>query len=132
MIAESAIKAKVGNYSKLANFVGGRKLELFLQVNILIYMWGSCISYQIISRHIKPVTNFTSLYSSWEIPLEVRRGGCRILQKLVVSRDSRWTDSSPSFVTTLADQRHERLQAHQCSLNLCPHLHRHGAICRAS
>jgi hypothetical protein len=30
MIAESAIKAKVGNYSKLANKVGGRALELFL------------------------------------------------------------------------------------------------------
>jgi amino acid permease len=45
MIAESAIKVKVGNYSKLANYVGGKKLELFLQINILIYMWGSCISY---------------------------------------------------------------------------------------
>ncbi len=45
MIAESAIKAKVKNFSKLANFVGGKKLELFLQINILIYMWGSCISY---------------------------------------------------------------------------------------
>lgn len=49
MIAESAIKAKVTNFSKLANHVGGRKLELFLQINILIYMWGSCISYQILS-----------------------------------------------------------------------------------
>lgn len=45
MIAESAIKVRVGNFSKLANYVGGRKLELFLQINILIYMWGSCISY---------------------------------------------------------------------------------------
>lgn len=45
MIAESAIKAKVANFSKLAYHVGGKKLELFLQVNILIYMWGSCISY---------------------------------------------------------------------------------------
>lgn len=50
MIAESAIKAKVANFSKLANYVGGKKLELFLQINILIYMWGSCISYQIISK----------------------------------------------------------------------------------
>lgn len=45
MIAESAIKARVKNYSQLANKVGGRGLELFLQINILIYMWGSCISY---------------------------------------------------------------------------------------
>lgn len=45
MIAEAAIKAKVNNFSKLANFTGGRGLELFLQINILIYMWGSCISY---------------------------------------------------------------------------------------
>ena len=45
MIAESAIKAKVKNFSKLANHVGGKGLELFLQINILIYMWGSCISY---------------------------------------------------------------------------------------
>lgn len=45
MIAESAIKARVKNYSQLANKVGGKGLELFLQINILIYMWGSCISY---------------------------------------------------------------------------------------
>jgi hypothetical protein len=52
MIAESAIKVKVANFSKLANYVGGKKLELFLQINILIYMWGSCISYQIISKEL--------------------------------------------------------------------------------
>ena len=51
MIAESAIKAKVKNFSKLTNYVGGKALELFLQINILIYMWGSCISYQIISKY---------------------------------------------------------------------------------
>ena len=45
MIAESAIKSNVKNFSKLANFVGGLKLERFLQINILIYLWGSCISY---------------------------------------------------------------------------------------
>ena len=45
MIADSAIKAKVMNMSRLANHVGGKALELFLQINILIYMWGSCISY---------------------------------------------------------------------------------------
>lgn len=52
MIAESAIKSKAKNYSKLANFVGGIKLERFLQINILIYLWGSCISYQIISKSL--------------------------------------------------------------------------------
>jgi hypothetical protein len=45
MIAESAIKTKAKNMSTLAKNVGGRKLELFLQINILIYMVGSCISY---------------------------------------------------------------------------------------
>ena len=51
MIAESAIKAGVNNFSKLTFHVGGRRLELFLQINILIYMVGSCIGYQIISKH---------------------------------------------------------------------------------
>ncbi len=50
MIAESAIKTKTKNMSQLANKVGGKGLELFLQINILIYMVGSCISYQIISK----------------------------------------------------------------------------------
>ena len=45
MIAESAIKAKVMNYSQLAEKVGGKALERFLQVNILISMFGACISY---------------------------------------------------------------------------------------
>jgi hypothetical protein len=30
MIAESAVKSRQNNYSKLANFVGGLKLERFL------------------------------------------------------------------------------------------------------
>jgi len=45
MITESAIKTKTKNMSTLARTVGGRPLELFLQINILIYMVGSCISY---------------------------------------------------------------------------------------
>jgi hypothetical protein len=52
MIAESAVKAGVNNFSKLTNHVGGKRLELFLQINILIYMIGSCIGYQIISKFI--------------------------------------------------------------------------------
>ena len=48
MIAESAIKAKVENLSKLCCLVGGKKLERFLQINIMVFLCGSCISYQII------------------------------------------------------------------------------------
>jgi amino acid permease len=48
MIAESSIKANVKNFSKLANHVGNKRLELFLQINTLIFLWGTCISYQII------------------------------------------------------------------------------------
>ena len=74
MIAESAIKAKVKNLSKLTNFVGGKKLERFLQINILVYLWGSCISYQIIistliSRFlqkcgVRPENNF-EFFTTW-------------------------------------------------------------------
>jgi amino acid permease len=48
MIAESAIKANVRNLSMLCDLVGGKKLERFLQINILIFLCGCCISYQII------------------------------------------------------------------------------------
>lgn len=51
LIAEGSIKyAKVNNLMKLAYHAGGKKLELLLQIMILIYMFGSCISYQIISN----------------------------------------------------------------------------------
>lgn len=62
MIADSAIKAKVNNFSKLTNHCGGRKLELFLQINILIYMVGSCISYQIISNLFFLIPLVTTLF----------------------------------------------------------------------
>ena len=39
------INSRKANMSTLARKVGGRGLELFLQINILIYMVGSCISY---------------------------------------------------------------------------------------
>ena len=48
MIAESAIKVNVKNLSMLSNLVGGKKLERFLQINILVCICGCCISYQII------------------------------------------------------------------------------------
>jgi len=56
MIAEAAIKANVKNFAKLANHVGDKGLELFLQINILMFLWGSCISYQIIISSL--VTKF--------------------------------------------------------------------------
>ena len=56
MIAESAIKANVKNFSKLANHVGGKGLELFLQVNILCVLFGICISYHIVISSL--VANF--------------------------------------------------------------------------
>lgn len=45
LIAEGATKARVPNLNTLAKKAGGRKLMILLQVNILIYMFGSCISY---------------------------------------------------------------------------------------
>jgi hypothetical protein len=44
MIAESAIKINVKNFSKLANNVGGSALELFLQINLISLLSGACIS----------------------------------------------------------------------------------------
>jgi amino acid permease len=75
MIAESAIKAKVENLSKLSNLAGGIKLERFLQMNIFVSLWGSCISYQIIistlvARFLKkcgvsPEDNF-AFFDTWQ------------------------------------------------------------------
>ena len=75
MIAESAIKAKVENLSKLSNLSGGIKLERFLQSNIFVSLWGSCISYQIIistlvARFLKkcgvrPENDF-EFFDTWE------------------------------------------------------------------
>jgi len=45
LIIDASMIAKVKNYSQLANKAGGLKLERLLQINILIYMFGSCISY---------------------------------------------------------------------------------------
>jgi amino acid permease len=75
MIAESAIKANVKNLSKLSNLVGGKKLERFLQINLLVFLFGCCISYQIIistllARFLKkcgvsPENNFV-FYETWQ------------------------------------------------------------------
>ena len=45
MIAKSSIKIGVRNFSKLARSTGGKFLEDLLAYNLLIYMFGSCISY---------------------------------------------------------------------------------------
>jgi amino acid permease len=50
LIAEGAIQAKVKNFSQLANKAGGNFLEKVLQWNILVYLIGCCISFQIISK----------------------------------------------------------------------------------
>ena len=75
MIAESAIKVKVNCLSKLSNLVGGKKLERFLQINLLVFLFGCCISYQIIistllSRFLKkcgvrPENDF-AFFDTWE------------------------------------------------------------------
>ena len=48
MLASIAVKHKLPNYSKIAIKAGGPKLEALLTANILLFMFGSCISYQII------------------------------------------------------------------------------------
>lgn len=67
MIADSAVKTKVNNFSKLTFVCGGRKLELFLQINILIYLVGSCISYQIISNPLGII-----YFSHWVVLKHIR------------------------------------------------------------
>jgi len=48
MLAHLAVKHKMPNYSKIAILAGGHKLNNFLSALILIFMFGSCVSYQII------------------------------------------------------------------------------------
>jgi len=45
LIAEAAIRVKANNISQLARKAGGPVMEKILSVMILIYMYGSCISY---------------------------------------------------------------------------------------
>ena len=75
IITESAIKANVKNLSMLSKIVGGKKLERFLQINLLVYLCGCCISYQIIvssliARFLKkcgvsPEDNY-GFYDTWQ------------------------------------------------------------------
>ena len=48
MLAHLAVTHNMPNYSKIAIAAGGQKLNLLLSVMILMFMFGSCISYQII------------------------------------------------------------------------------------
>jgi amino acid permease len=48
ILAELAVDNKLANLSQLAIKAGGTKLEKSLSWMILVYMFGSCISYQII------------------------------------------------------------------------------------
>lgn len=48
MLAHLAVKHKMPNYSKIAIKAGGQGLNILLSVMILLFMFGSCISYQII------------------------------------------------------------------------------------
>ena len=48
MLAHLAVKHKMPNYSKIAILAGGQSLNVLLSVMILLFMFGSCISYQII------------------------------------------------------------------------------------
>ncbi len=52
LLASAGGKVKSNSYSKVSEIVGGAKLRLFLELNLLFYTLGSCISYQIISKWI--------------------------------------------------------------------------------
>lgn len=48
MLATIAVEQGLPNYSKIAIKAGGNGLNLLLSIMILLFMFGSCISYQII------------------------------------------------------------------------------------
>lgn len=48
MLASLAVEHNLPNYSKIAIKAGGSTLEAVLSANVLGFMFGSCISYQII------------------------------------------------------------------------------------
>ena len=48
MLAHLAVKHKMPNYSKIAIAAGGQGLNYLLSIMMLLFMFGSCISYQII------------------------------------------------------------------------------------
>lgn len=48
MLAHLAVTHNMPNYSQIAIAAGGQKLNLLLSLMVLMFMFGSCISYQII------------------------------------------------------------------------------------
>lgn len=48
MLAHLAVAHNMPNYSQIAIASGGQKLNLLLSIMVLMFMFGSCISYQII------------------------------------------------------------------------------------
>ena len=50
MILVRSIETKCKNFSELAMMAGGRGLTILLQISILSFMFGACVSYQIISN----------------------------------------------------------------------------------
>jgi amino acid permease len=52
MILVRSIDTKCKNFSELAMKAGGKPLTILLQISILSFMFGACVSYQIISNCI--------------------------------------------------------------------------------
>lgn len=50
MILVRSIETGKKNYSELAFLAGGKPLTILLQISILSFMFGACVSYQIISN----------------------------------------------------------------------------------
>ncbi len=48
MILIRSIESKSRNFSELARKAGGKALTILLQISILSFMFGACVSYQII------------------------------------------------------------------------------------
>jgi len=48
MLAHLAVRHNIPNYSKIVIKAGGDKLEKLMSYMMLIFLWGSCVSYQII------------------------------------------------------------------------------------
>jgi amino acid permease len=50
MILVRSIETNCKNFSELAMMAGGKPLTILLQISILSFMFGACVSYQIISK----------------------------------------------------------------------------------
>jgi len=48
MIIDTSIKHDIKNFTDLAQRSGGKKFRVFLEVILLIYLFGACVSFQII------------------------------------------------------------------------------------